>query len=274
MAYEQGVDVDMVAESGPGLAFIAYPRAVAMMPLPQLWAVFFFIMIIFLGLDSEFVFHEALVTAIADMYPTFFQFGHRRQLLLLAISVASFLVGLLMVTEGGLYVFQLFDYYACSGITLLFFAVLQCVCVGWVYGADRHYDNIVDMIGYRPWPYLKYCWQYVTPAICTGTFVFSLVKYNPLKFNNTYEYPWWGYLIGGIFTLSSTLLVPLWMLYIIGVTPGTLRQRVKVLCTPANDLPTPSTERALYSKTFQTFTELCTLRSSVIKLQDVRLQVL
>ncbi|TVK90545.1 Sodium- and chloride-dependent GABA transporter 2 [Bagarius yarrelli] len=53
MAYEQQTDISKVAESGPGLAFIAYPRAVTLMPVPQLWAVCFFLMIILLGLDSE-----------------------------------------------------------------------------------------------------------------------------------------------------------------------------------------------------------------------------
>ncbi|KAK9528929.1 hypothetical protein VZT92_013058 [Zoarces viviparus] len=259
MAKEQGVDISMVAESGPGLAFIAYPRAVALMPLPQLWAIFFFVMIIFLGLDSEFVCQEALVTTITDMYPDFFQNHCRRKLLLLAISVGSFFVGLLMVTEGGLYIFQLFDYYACSGMTLLLFAILQSLCIGWVYGADRQYENIKDMIGYQPRPFMKYCWQYFTPAICTFTFLFSLVKYTPLTFNNMYEYPWWGYTIGGLFTLSSTLMVPLWMLYAVSVTPGTLRQRVKVLCTPAKDLPTAT----LNKEAFHTFTGLYTLRTTV-----------
>ncbi|KAM9759699.1 sodium- and chloride-dependent GABA transporter 2-like isoform 1-T1 [Menidia menidia] len=262
MAKEQGVDISMVAESGPGLAFIAYPRAVALMPLPQLWAISFFVMIIFLGLDSEFVYQEALVTTISDMYPTFFLNACRRKLLLLLICTGGFLFGLVMVTEGGLYVFQLFDYYACSGMTLLLFAILQSVCIGWVYGADLHYDNVKDMIGYHPWPFMKYCWKYFTPAICTFTFLFSLIKYTPLKFNNTYEYPWWGYAIGGFFTLSSTLLVPGWMLYTVSITPGTLQQRLKLLCTPANDLSTAASKKAKNHEAFQTFRDLHTLRKT------------
>lgn len=48
------------------------------------------------------------------------------------LSLFSFFLSL----KGGLYVFQLFDYYACSGMTLLAFAILQSICIGWVYGKE------------------------------------------------------------------------------------------------------------------------------------------
>uniref|UniRef100_A0A3Q3VNC8 Transporter n=1 Tax=Mola mola TaxID=94237 RepID=A0A3Q3VNC8_MOLML len=237
MAYEQNVPISEVAESGPGLAFIAYPRAVSMMPFSPLWAALFFIMIVFLGLDSQFVCVESLVTAIVDMYPAVFRRKNRRELFLLAVSFVSFFVGLIMLMEGGMYVFQLFDYYAASGMCLLFMSIFETVCIAWVYGADRFYDNIEDMIGYRPGPYIKYCWLFFTPATCIGTFAFSLIKYTPLKYKSEYVYPWWGYAIGWLLALSSMVCIPLWMAYKLSSTQGSLREvRVdpyRALCDPS-----------------------------------------
>uniref|UniRef100_A0A8C4YMJ6 Transporter n=2 Tax=Gopherus evgoodei TaxID=1825980 RepID=A0A8C4YMJ6_9SAUR len=224
MAQEQGVPISEVAESGPGLAFIAYPKAVTMMPVSQLWSCLFFLMLIFLGLDSEFVCVESLVTAIVDMYPKVLQRKGHRELLILAIAVTCYLLGLMLVTEGGMYVFQLFDYYAASGTCLLFLAIFEAICVGWVYGADRFYDNIEDMIGYRPWPLVKMCWQVVTPGVCLATFLFSLIKYTPLKYNNWYMYPLWGYTLGWLMALSSMICIPLYIIFILLKTRGSLKK--------------------------------------------------
>ncbi|XP_036432271.1 sodium- and chloride-dependent GABA transporter 2 [Colossoma macropomum] len=237
MSFEQNVPISEVAESGPGLAFIAYPRAVSMMPFSPVWACFFFIMIVLLGLDSQFVCVESLVTAVVDMYPSTFRRKNRRELLILAVAIVSFLLGLIMLTEGGMYVFQLFDYYAASGMCLLFVAIFETICIAWIYGADRFYDNIEDMIGYRPGPYIKCCWLFLTPATCFGTFAFSLIKYTPLKYNNEYVYPWWGYALGWLLALSSMVCIPLWIIYKIGTAKGTLRERFHKLSTPSPDLP-------------------------------------
>ncbi|KAM6092540.1 sodium- and chloride-dependent GABA transporter 2 isoform 19-T21 [Theristicus caerulescens] len=248
MAGEQGVPIAEVAESGPGLAFIAYPRAVVMLPFSPLWACFFFLMVVLLGLDSQFVCVESLVTALVDMYPTIFRKKNRRETLILLVSVLSYLVGLVMLTEGGMYVFQLFDYYAASGMCLLFVAIFETLCIAWVYGAERFYDNIEDMIGYRPWPIIKYCWLFITPAVCMATFLFSLIKYTPLTYNKKYVYPWWGDTLGWLLALSSMVCIPLWIVYKLSTIKGSLRERLRQLTCPLEDLPSmPGTGQPLPS---------------------------
>uniref|UniRef100_V9KCG5 Transporter n=1 Tax=Callorhinchus milii TaxID=7868 RepID=V9KCG5_CALMI len=236
MAYEQGVPIAEVAESGPGLTFIAYPKAVTMMPLSPLWAILFFLMLIFLGLDSQFVCMESMVTAVIDMYPHIFRKGYRREQLICIIAIISYLIGLFMVTEGGMYVFQLFDAYASSGMCLLFVAIFECICIGWFYGSNRFYDNIEDMIGYRPFILIKWCWMFITPGICGGIFIFFIVRYKPLKYNNVYTYPTWGHGLGWLLALSSMLCIPFGILYKLSQVDGTLSQRFRKLTTPSPEL--------------------------------------
>lgn len=53
MANHLGVDVSKVADHGPGLAFVAYPEALTLLPISPLWSVLFFFMLILLGLGTQ-----------------------------------------------------------------------------------------------------------------------------------------------------------------------------------------------------------------------------
>jgi len=53
MSLKTGLPIEQVAKGGPGLAFVAYPQALSIMPGGPFWAVIFFFMLLTLGLDSQ-----------------------------------------------------------------------------------------------------------------------------------------------------------------------------------------------------------------------------
>ncbi|XP_071645280.1 GABA neurotransmitter transporter-1B isoform X1 [Temnothorax longispinosus] len=233
MAHEQQKPVADVAASGPGLAFLVYPSAVLQLPGASIWASLFFFMLLLIGLDSQFCTMEGFITAAVDEWPRTLR--KRKEMFIAIVCLISYLIGLLCVTEGGMYVFQLLDTYAVSGFCLLFLMFFECIAVSWAFGVDRFYDGIRDMIGYYPCFWWKICWTFTTPAICVGVFIFNIIKFVPVKYL-AYEFPWWSHLLGWLAGLSSMLCIPGYMIYIWSVTPGTTSEKYRKLIKIEDDV--------------------------------------
>ncbi|ESO92910.1 hypothetical protein LOTGIDRAFT_120149 [Lottia gigantea] len=210
MAYLQQVPIDKVASSGPGLVFIVYPRALAELPAPQFWCFLFFLTLGLIGIDSAILLLEGFLVSIMDISK---RLARRRELFLLVTIFGTFLCSLPMTTQGGMYVFQLVDYYLFGGILMMIICFMETIGIGWLYGADRFYDSLELMIGFRINFWIKICWIVITPVTILIFLFYQLVTIEGLEYDKTYVYPQWGNSIGICLAAMVVLFIPLYIIY-------------------------------------------------------------
>ncbi|XP_075552545.1 sodium- and chloride-dependent GABA transporter 1-like isoform X2 [Dermacentor variabilis] len=227
LAHVTGREVGDVFRSGPGLAFVAYPEVVAKMPAAPVWSVLFFLMLLVVGIDSQFCTAEALIAGLIDVWPVLLR---SRKHVTFAFCTIQFLLGLSMVTKGGIYLFQLVDSYAVSGMTLLFIVFFQNVAISWFYGSNRFASNIKEMIGYSPNWFFRAGWMVFVPFFCITIFLSSVIQYRPPVYAKTYFYPWWGELIGWFMALISVMMIPIYAIYYLITAKGSLFKLFQIVC--------------------------------------------
>ncbi|XP_064625183.1 sodium- and chloride-dependent glycine transporter 1-like [Lineus longissimus] len=228
MAKEAGVPVKDAITSGPGLAFIAYPEAISQLPFSPAWAVLFFVMLLTIGLDTQFATFETLVSGIVDRFRAF-----RGKKFLVMIGVGSFeaLIGLVFMTRAGIYHFQIWDWYS-GAFSVMIFAVLECLVLSYIYGGKRLFYEIEMMIGYRP----NFGWRILLGGV-TPASMFVCLAYATMTFSSPnygeYFYPEWAKIMGWMLAVFSILPIPGFFIYELVRTKGSPLERLKHSVRPA-----------------------------------------
>ncbi|XP_068977361.1 sodium- and chloride-dependent glycine transporter 2-like isoform X2 [Bombus flavifrons] len=206
LARQMGMPIDDVIKSGAGLAFIAYPEAVARMPLPNLWAVLFFVMLFILGIGSQFAGVQAINTAILDLRP---DLRKHESYVVLGICVTCWLLAIPMVFDGGIYLFTLMDWNTASWAILLI-GIAEVGVVGWCYGCNKFLRNIAEMqmrfsLLLRRYWWLS--WVVLAPITCLVVFVYQICTYEMPRYGE-YIFPGWVNAIGILIGLSTLAPMP------------------------------------------------------------------
>uniref|UniRef100_A0A4W6CV13 Transporter n=1 Tax=Lates calcarifer TaxID=8187 RepID=A0A4W6CV13_LATCA len=228
MAHHLNVPVSEVADHGPGLAFVAYPEALTLLPISPLWSLLFFFMLILLGLGTQFCLLETLVTAIVDEIGTDWIIRNKT-IVTLSVAVAGFLLGVPLTTQAGIYWLLLMDNYAAS-FSLVIISCIMCICIMYIYGHRNYFKDVEMMLGFPPPLFFKVCWRFISPVIISFILIFTVIQYKPITYND-YVYPGWSLAIGFAMALSSVVCIPIYALYKISRSPGaTFRERLKYAC--------------------------------------------
>ncbi|WAR11374.1 SC6A4-like protein [Mya arenaria] len=221
IAKEANMDVKDVATSGPGLALVIYPEALTKLPLPQLWAVLFFVMLLSLCIDSQFGVFETLSSGLMDTFP---RLRKHKVLVTACLSVVIMFLDLPYTTGAGIYLYQLVDWYF-SAFCVLIISFLECFLIAWVYGADRFSNDVKLMIGRTPPRFIRFCWCFITPVILLTIFLIMCYQYEPPAYDN-YEYPMFAKVCGNILAMVPVIPLPVVMIYQIWRTPGSLYENL------------------------------------------------
>ena len=206
MAHSTGQNVADVVSSGPTLAFVTLPTALAALPFGKgFFAVMFFGAILTLAVDSMFALIEAITMTARN------QFGKLRNLsqpkLVAGLCVVFFAWSLMFATGNGLYRLDVIDHFF-FGHLFYVAIVLQIILFTWVFGAEKIRQLVNSVSKYKLGSWFNVVIKWLAPA----AFLYLYISTLPKELNEAYGgYPSdflfrWGWLPLILSVVASVLL--------------------------------------------------------------------
>ena len=168
-------------ESGPQLAFVAMPKVFSQMPMGNLWATLFFILLALAALSSTISMHEAVTSYFVEKRGMSRKHAARLVTLfaLLLATVASLSLGDWSgYTIAGMNFFELLDNFT-SLVMLPLLGILTAVFVGWVWKKEDMKAELIAEGGVdkATYPIIRFLLRYVCPILVSAVFVFGIIDF-------------------------------------------------------------------------------------------------
>ncbi len=165
MATSQGKPISEVVSQSIGLAFVAYPKALSLMPGGNFFGAIFFLCLVVAGVSSSISIIEAFTSAIVD------KFGYDRKNLVTIVCVLGFFGSIIFTTQAGLLWLDIVDHFL-THYGLIVVGIAECILVGWFFRIRvlRNHINKVSTIQLGTWweVLIKYFIPLVLGVILSG----------------------------------------------------------------------------------------------------------
>lgn len=196
-----------IVKSGPELAFIVYPAALALMPAASYWSILFFLMLMTLGIGTLTGLTMTITESLADLVPVL---KSNYKAFLGAVILLHYIPAYPMLTANGGQWFAVFDYYCCT-LTLCIFGLLSTTFIVVLSSTEEYIDNVERMLGYslpgrKLWGIV---WKVVTPTYIGAMIIMSLKTSVDKKFSLIESAPAWVNAIGWSLPGSQLVLTAL-----------------------------------------------------------------
>jgi NSS family neurotransmitter:Na+ symporter len=168
-ASQMGVPIDEVAKSGPGLAFVAYPEGINMIPgiTGNITGVVFFLCLIAAGFTSFISLTEAFSAPFIE------KFGVGRKKMYAITCAGGFITSTLIATNAGLYILDIVDYF-CNSYGLLITGILEAFVCGWLLKKVPEFVDFNNKTAYiKLGKWWDICVKFILPIMVTVIFVMS-----------------------------------------------------------------------------------------------------
>jgi len=172
-SYASGLPMEKVIAAGPGIAFVAFPNAINLLPggpvVQSVFGALFFFCLIIAGISSSISMVESFATAALDKYKI------PRKKMISRICLFGFLGSMLFATGAGVHILDIVDHFVGNyGIALI--GLIEVIVLGYVYKTEKMRPEVNLYSDIKVGMWWDILIKYITPLLLGYMFIQNIIQ--------------------------------------------------------------------------------------------------